>query len=372
VSTLELAGVTRQFGEVKAVDDVSLSVADGEFVVLLGPSGCGKTTTLRLLAGFERPDYGRISMDGRVLAEGSHFRPPEKRDISVVFQSYALWPHISVARNVSYGLEVRKVKRPEIDRRVREVLELVQLSAQADRSPHELSGGQQQRVALARALVTEPKTLLLDEPLSNLDTRLREEMRVELWRLQRSLNVTTVYVTHDQAEALSLADRVVVMREGRIDQMGTPEQIYRRPRTSYVARSLGPSNILPVTVGSVAGDRVDVVGPGGLSITALAPLDGTAPPAQAGVAVRPVDVLVAPDQAGNATVRSSLYFGTHVQMTLQLEGWDTPVSAQVSPQLRMQPGDRAIVSVGPDAAAVLVDSVARDGSVLKERVSASN
>jgi len=217
VSLLELRDVTKTFSGVRAVDHLDLTVEDGETVVLLGPSGCGKTTCLRMVAGFERPDSGVILHGGRTLASPKSFVPPEKRSMAVVFQSYALWPHMSVYDNVAYGPTVAKDGKDEIRRRVGEVLELVQLGSHADRFPHQLSGGQQQRVALARALVTRPSLLLLDEPLSNLDTRLREEMRGEIKHIRELLDVTMVYVTHDQAEALSLADRLVVMNAGRIE-----------------------------------------------------------------------------------------------------------------------------------------------------------
>lgn len=210
--------VTKSYGSVHAVDNVSMAVDEGETLVLLGPSGCGKTTCLRLLAGFEQPDAGEISLDGATLASGRSSVPPERRGMGVVFQSYALWPHLTVFDNVAFGPSVARTDKPDknaIRERVDEALRLVRLRDHADRYPHQLSGGQQQRVALARALVVRPRVLLLDEPLSNLDTRLREEMRFEIRRLQRLLGVTMLYVTHDQAEALSLAERIIVMKDRR-------------------------------------------------------------------------------------------------------------------------------------------------------------
>jgi iron(III) transport system ATP-binding protein len=249
---LVLSQLTKRFGDATAVDGIDLSIDDGEAVVLLGPSGCGKTTCLRMIAGFERPDHGEIRLGDRTLAGPGTFVPPERRRMSVVFQSYALWPHMTVDQNVGYGPTTAKVGKAEVRRRVAEALAMVQLPGMGERYVHQLSGGQQQRVALARALVNDPALLLLDEPLSNLDTRLREELRAEVKRIQRSLGVSMLYVTHDQAEALSLADRLVVMNAGAIAQLGGPEEVYRRPRNSYVARALGATNILAAT-GSPAG-----------------------------------------------------------------------------------------------------------------------
>ena len=236
---LRLDALTLAYGASVAVPSLELSLAEGELVALLGPSGCGKTTTMRSIAGLLAPRSGRIRLAGRDITNV----PANKRDVGLVFQSYALFPHLSVFDNVAFGLKVRKLDRAEIDRRVREGLATVGLSGLEGRLPKEISGGQQQRVALARALVVRPRLLLLDEPLSNLDAQLRLEMRSELKRLQRTLGVTMLYVTHDQAEALALADRVVVMRSGRIEQVADPETIYGRPRTGFVARFMGVENI---------------------------------------------------------------------------------------------------------------------------------
>lgn len=353
MSHMSLNNVTKRFGEMTAVDDLSLTVAEGEMVVLLGPSGCGKTTCLRLLAGFERPDAGSIRLDSRTLADDGTFVPPEKRGISVVFQTYALWPHLSVFDNVAYGLEVRGADKATIRRRVGELLDLVQLDGLADRAPHELSGGQQQRVALARALVTEPGTLLLDEPLSNLDTQLREEMRIEIRRLQRLLGVTTVYVTHDRSEALSLADRVVVMRSGQIEQQGSPEEIYRRPRSSYVATSLGAANILAVATSGTRGDLVEVRAPGGLEVQALPPIDGSVPTGDGVIVIRPSDIELVADPAGRAVVRERMFFGDSVQLLVDLEGRDEPLQVVAPPTSTAAPGMQVRPSVRPGAAALL-------------------
>jgi putative spermidine/putrescine transport system ATP-binding protein len=238
VSELRLARLEKRYGATAAVAGIDLEVREGEFMTLLGPSGCGKTTTLGLIAGFFPPTAGEIYLAGKPVAG----LPPFKRDIGVVFQDYALFPHMTAGENVAFGLRMRNVEAAEVERRVREALELVQLGPLAERRPLELSGGQRQRVALARALVIQPAVLLLDEPLSNLDLKLREEMRVEIAGLQRRLGITTVFVTHDQGEALVMSDRIAVMSAGRIEQVGTPAEIYERPASRFVAEFIGRMN----------------------------------------------------------------------------------------------------------------------------------
>ena len=240
MTEVSILSLVKRYGDHAAVDDVTLKVKQGEFVSLLGPSGCGKTTTLKCLAGFEEADDGRILFDGLDVSR----LPPEQRDIGMVFQNYALFPHMNVAQNLAFGLEMRKVARAEIKRRVDSALELVQLPGLGRRYPSELSGGQQQRVALARALIIEPKILLLDEPLANLDAKLRDEMRTFIRELQQRVGITTIYVTHDQAEAMTMSDRVVVMFAGRIAQAADPETIYDRPASKAVATFVGQANIL--------------------------------------------------------------------------------------------------------------------------------
>jgi putative spermidine/putrescine transport system ATP-binding protein len=254
LQSLRVRDLTKSFADTAAVKGFDLDVAGGEFISLLGPSGCGKTTTLNCIAGLLDPDAGSIELDGKNVTAD----PPEKRGFGMVFQNYALFPHLTIARNVSFGLEVRGVSRAEIDRRVDRALELVQLAGVRQRFPSQLSGGQQQRVALARAIVTEPPLILMDEPLSNLDAKLRLEMRHEIRRIHQSLGLTTLYVTHDQEEALSLADRVVLMRDGVIEQSGSPEELYAQPRSLYVANFLGYRNLLPVQVGALNGTSVSV------------------------------------------------------------------------------------------------------------------
>jgi iron(III) transport system ATP-binding protein len=244
MSKLVLKNIGKNFGNFQAVDDFSLELVEGEFVSLLGPSGCGKTTTLRMIAGFMPPTAGTIEMDGQVISSPAGVVPPERRRMSMIFQSYAIWPNMTVGQNVGFGLEVRKLPRPEIERRVDRILEVVQMGALKGRYPSELSGGQQQRVALARAIVVEPEVLLLDEPLSNLDANLREEMRFEIRRLHDEFKITTVYVTHDQSEAMVTSDRIVVMNKGRIEQIDAPHTLYGKPRSRFVAGFIGRTNFV--------------------------------------------------------------------------------------------------------------------------------
>jgi iron(III) transport system ATP-binding protein len=265
-----LESVSKRFargGDTAAVDDVDITIAAGEFFTLLGPSGCGKTTTLRMVAGFYFPTSGRI----RFGTEDVTRRPPNKRDTGMVFQNYALFPHMSVAQNVAYGLKIRRVNRAESRRRVEEALGQVHLAGYGDRRIDELSGGQQQRVALARALVIRPRTLLLDEPLSNLDAKLREETRTEIRRIQQEAGTTAIYVTHDQAEAMAMSDRIAVMQSGRVQQIGAPQEIYHRPATAFVARFIGRSNVLELPVVDAAEQTVTVRLPGGGEVAVGAP-----------------------------------------------------------------------------------------------------
>jgi iron(III) transport system ATP-binding protein len=260
MSKLVLRNVSRKFGDFAAVDNLNLTLEEGELVSLLGPSGCGKTTTLRMIAGFMNPTDGTIEVDGKVVSSASSSLPPERRNMSMIFQSYAIWPNMTVAENVGFGLKIRKVNASEIRRRVDEILEVVKLGALRDRYPAELSGGQQQRVSLARSIVVKPAVLLLDEPLSNLDANLREEMRFEIRRLHDEFNITMVYVTHDQAEAMVTSDRIAVMNKGRIEQIDRPYELYCRPKTAFVAGFIGRTNFME---GRRLGEQVDF---GGFSV----------------------------------------------------------------------------------------------------------
>jgi putative spermidine/putrescine transport system ATP-binding protein/spermidine/putrescine transport system ATP-binding protein len=307
-----LDGVTKRFGETAALDDVSLLVRRGELMTLLGPSGCGKTTLLNLVAGFLAADHGEIAIDGERVTE----RPPYRREIGIMFQSYALFPHMSVAANVGYGLRMRRRPKAEIARRVEEALALVKLAGLADRRPRQLSGGQQQRVALARALVIRPKVLLLDEPFSALDRNLRGAMQVELKQIQQQLGVTTIFVTHDQGEALSLSDRIAVIAAGRIRQLGTPDEIYRRPSDRFVASFVGDVNILPARLERIDGaTAVVALGVARVEVPAR-PLAGAAIGAQVDLFVRPEELRVAEEAAGavHGTVAAQIYQGGHVDL----------------------------------------------------------
>jgi iron(III) transport system ATP-binding protein len=265
LASVELRSLSKQFGPLAVVDQVSLRIDHGQLVCLLGPSGCGKTTTLRLIAGFLEPTDGEIHVGDRLVSSRARTVPPERRNMSMIFQSYALWPHMTVAENIVYGLRLRKLDRDTIAKKLKAILATTQLEILAQRYPGELSGGQQQRVALARALIVEPETLLLDEPLSNLDANLREEMRFEIRRLHDEYRYTTVYVTHDQSEAMTTADLIAVMHAGKIDQLGTPEDIYDRPQSEFVARFIGASNVISGIARdanhvSFAGANLQVVG----------------------------------------------------------------------------------------------------------------
>jgi spermidine/putrescine transport system ATP-binding protein len=318
--SVRLDGVTKRFGEFTAVREMRLDIPRGEFFTMLGPSGCGKTTTLRMVAGFEEPSEGRVLLDGEDVTG----RPAFKRSTNTVFQSYALFPHLSVEKNVAFGLQRKRLDRSEIQRRVSEELARVGLGAEAKRRPAQLSGGQQQRVALARALVNRPAVLLLDEPLGALDLKLRKQLQVELKRIQREVGITFIYVTHDQEEALTMSDRIAVMNRGVIEQLGEPEQIYERPRTTFVAGFIGVSNLMPGELVSANGDtslRLDA-GP----TVRTSDLGGAQVGERCHAVVRPeklgLERAEAPASSERASVEgrveSSLYMGTATQMIVRL------------------------------------------------------
>lgn len=329
MAELTIENLNKHFGSVRAVDDVNLTVADGEFVTLLGPSGCGKSTTLGAIAGLDQPTGGRITVGKTTYFDGQRgiFLPPEARNCGLVFQSYALWPHMTVYDNVVFPLTLRKVSGPDRKRRVDEALTLVEMERFQDRYPHELSGGQQQRVALARTLVYSPEILLLDEPLSNLDAKLRDRARTWLGELRTRLGLTTIYVTHDQVEALALSDRIVVMNGGRIAQIGTPQEIYQRPADGFVADFIGTTNFLAGQVAEATkGGETTVILPGGQRIT-IATERQTAKGDKVTLAFRPEHMRVVPEgpaEPGGSVIRarvtSHAYVGGRWQIGLDLGG----------------------------------------------------
>jgi iron(III) transport system ATP-binding protein len=326
MAELKLVNLGKSYGDFKAVYDVNLTVKDGEFVTLLGPSGCGKTTTLRMIAGFTTPTSGTILLDDVAITSTEHriFLPPEQRDMGMVFQSYAVWPHMNIFQNVAYPLRFKKLSKREMKDKVMQVLALVKLEGLAERMPDQLSGGQQQRVALARALVMEPKVLLLDEPLSNLDAKLRESMRFEIVELQRRIKITVVYVTHDQAEAMSMSDRIVVLHNGVIQQIGTAVEVYQKPANTFVAGFIGLANFIPCTVVEMSGDTARVrLDDGTADHLLICPIISTHKKAgeKAVVVVRPEYVEVLPYQGSGGTrarVLRQTYLGDKSDVLLEL------------------------------------------------------
>ncbi|GAA3686244.1 ABC transporter ATP-binding protein [Nonomuraea antimicrobica] len=320
---LRIDGVSRRFGEVTALDGVSLEIGQGEFFALLGPSGCGKTTLLRIVAGFETPDAGTVTLDGADLLA----QPPNRRPISLMFQSYALFPHMTVAKNVAYGLERERLPRDEVRRRVGEVLETVGLSAHGSRKPAQLSGGQRQRVALARSIVKRPRLLLLDEPLSALDKKVRADMQLELKRLQHEVGITFVVVTHDQEEAMSLADRIAVFERGNVRQVDEPIALYERPRSPFVADFVGANNLFPGSSSGLDGIKSERFG-----LLAGTPLAELPTGAQALLAVRPEKIELADEDAARGLPGSVLdvsFYGGVSHLSVDVPGHDKPVLAAV-------------------------------------------
>jgi iron(III) transport system ATP-binding protein len=348
---ISIKGLSKTFSsrdsDVTAVSDVDLEIADNSFVTLLGPSGCGKTTTLRLIAGYLVPDRGGIEVDGRLLSSASGVVPPEARGMGMVFQNYAIWPHKNVFENVVFGLKVRKVAAAVARRQVEEALALVNMSGLEQRFPSELSGGQQQRVALARSLVVEPDILLLDEPLSNLDAKLRERMRSELKELQRRTGITFVYVTHDQSEALALSDRIAVMSAGRVQQYGTPFEVYAHPANRLVADFMGLVNLIPGRVRSLNGGGGTVaVGPD-LEV-AIATLRGFSPGEAVEVAVRPENIRLGPATGApagrTARIANHVFLGNISEYYAALPG-NLVLRVQTHPSQHFAVGDAAAIEI---------------------------
>ncbi|MGO8064627.1 ABC transporter ATP-binding protein [Rhizobium leguminosarum] len=342
MTEVSIEKLTKDYGQGLAVNGISIKIAEGEFISLLGPSGCGKTTTLKIIAGFEDATHGAIRFDGRDVVH----MPVEKRDIGMVFQNYALFPHMTVEKNLAFGLEMRRIPKGEIRARISDVLDMVQLAGYADRYPRQLSGGQQQRVALARALVIEPKILLLDEPLANLDAKLREEMRIFIRDLQRRVGITTVYVTHDQAEAMTMSDRVVVMFSGRIAQIGTPSDIYERPANLEVAEFVGQVNIVRGKVSKAAGRTVVSTVFGEVEVA-----DDYADDTELVLALRPEAVELLPISSKGAgvpaKVLSSYYSGSLVDYRLQLAD-GAVVNVQTFPRIRFADGEEVLLRAPSD------------------------
>jgi ABC-type Fe3+/spermidine/putrescine transport system ATPase subunit len=366
VACVEVRGLTKHFGPEVAVAGIDFEVPEGHFVTLLGPSGCGKTTTLRCLAGLERPDAGEIYIDNQCVAAPGQNRwvPPEKRNLGMVFQSYAVWPHLTVFDNIAYGLRVRGIRRTEIAKRTRETLELVGLHGFADRYATQLSGGQQQRVSLARALAYNPRVILFDEPLSNLDAKLREHMRLELTRLQQRLGITAVYVTHDQSEALVMSDTIIVMNHGRILQQGSPEAIYAEPASRFVADFIGVTNLLPVRVvqaiGSDGGGVVETAW--GASRCIRCRVNAALPVgSDAVVTIRPEDITMSsnvPVDAENVLsglVMDIIYLGNVLDCRVDVDGRE--VRVQLNHDEAPCSGDRIYLTFAADVCHCLPDDV---------------
>ncbi len=347
---LKIDGITRRFGEVTALDDVSLEIGQGEFFALLGPSGCGKTTLLRIIAGFETPDGGTVTLDGEDLLA----KPPNRRPIRLMFQSYALFPHMTVAKNVAYGLEREGLPRQEIKQRVGEVLETVGLTAQAGRKPQQLSGGQRQRVALARSIVKRPRLLLLDEPLSALDKKVRADMQLELKRLQHEVGITFVVVTHDQEEAMSLADRIAVFDTGRVRQVDEPVALYERPHTRFVADFVGANNLF-----EGAFDAGGALRTGDFGELRGEPLRALEPGARALLGVRPEKIRLGEVTAGSGLRGSVLdvsFYGGVSHISVEVPGHAKPVLVAVQGASEVKPGAEVGLDWRPgDAVIIPVD-----------------
>lgn len=354
MSRVELRKLVKRYGGFQAVKGIDLTVEEGEFVVLLGPSGCGKTTTLRCIAGLEETTDGEIWLGGAKASGPDFTLPPEERNIGMVFQSYAIWPHLTVFENVAFGLRIRRRPKDEIERRVSEVLEMVGLAGFAGRGASQLSGGQQQRVALARAFVLEPRVLLFDEPLSNLDAKLRERMRFEVRQLQQRLGITSIYVTHDQQEAMVVADRIVLMHEGEIAHIGTPREIYESPRTRFGAEFIGLANILPGEI-LESGAQSSVI-----RLSTGAVIHARATKSSAGAAVevifRPEQLRLSPPGEGGSnvlkgTVLSTFYLGNSSDIELDCAG--LLLRGQISPPGTWAPGDAVQVNIPCESVSVL-------------------
>ncbi len=361
-NSVELKGVTKRFGDVTAADHVSLEIKRGEFFSLLGPSGCGKTTTLRLVAGFEQPTEGEILINNINVSN----KRPYERNVNTVFQSYALFPHLTVAGNIRFGLERKKTPRDQMSKLVEEALDLVQLNEMGDRFPRQLSGGQQQRVALARALVLRPEVLLLDEPLGALDLKLRKAMQIELKSLQERIGITFIYVTHDQEEALTMSDRIAVMESGRLAQVGTPEEIYERPRTRFVADFIGESNFFSGEIAAANENNISLKTEGGLTVM-LPPNQGFSVGQQVQFSVRPEKFRVDPQNATSdwenqfvGEIVNKIYLGDSSHYVIALSAQDhitvfLKKERTGQQHISYSVGDKVLVSWHRDDSVILVE-----------------
>ena len=336
---IEMTNISKKYGDYQAVSGLNLGIEKGSFVTLLGPSGCGKTTTLRMIAGLIRPTQGEISIDGKILSSGSIFVPPEERKMGMVFQSYAVWPHMSVFGNIAYPLKKQKKSNAEIVQRVRDVIELVKLTDCEKRMPHELSGGQQQRVALARALVMQPVALLLDEPLSNLDSKLRKEMQYEIKEIQNRLGITVIYVTHDLSEAMSMSDMIVVIENGKVMQVGSSREIYFKPANRSVATFIGRNNFLNGTIQMINGVKT-LVGLRGISQD-FAGVGGFEAGSAVTVAVKAEDVMITPSLVGGYRVESFSFAGDHIDYRIVCQ--DQQLTSLQPTSLELPVGERVDV-----------------------------
>ena len=338
MASVTITGVTKSFGNVTVLQEFNQKFEDGEFITLLGPSGCGKTTMLRLIAGFEKPSSGEIYIGDKLVSSEKEFLPPEKRGIGMVFQSYAVWPHMNVFDNIAYPLKIQKINKNEIEERVNQVLKIVHLEQYKDRFPSELSGGQQQRVALGRALVAQPEILLLDEPLSNLDAKLREEMRYEIKEITKKLKITVIYVTHDQIEAMTMSDRIVLINKGEVQQVAPPQEIYSKPKNMFVANFVGKVDFIK---GKVEGSKILLDNSNGQTLSNTSSFKGDVV-----VAIRPENAILSDDGEITAKVYSKFYLGDCNDLRVEIgNGNILRIIARASTYNTLNEGDEVKIKI---------------------------
>ena len=338
MASVTIKGVTKSFGKVTVLQEFNQKFEDGEFITLLGPSGCGKTTMLRLIAGFEKPSSGEIYIGDKLVSSENEFLPPEKRGIGMVFQSYAVWPHMNVFDNIAYPLKIQKIAKNEIEERVSQVLKIVHLEQYKDRFPSELSGGQQQRVALGRALVAQPEILLLDEPLSNLDAKLREEMRYEIKEITKKLKITVIYVTHDQIEAMTMSDRIVLINKGEVQQVAPPQEIYSKPKNMFVANFVGKVDFIK---GKVEGNKILLDNSNGQTLSNTSSFKGDVV-----VAIRPENAILSDDGEITGKVYSKFYLGDCNDLRVEIgNGNILRIIARASTYNTLNEGDEVKIKI---------------------------